>query len=115
MHSEDFHPGLSLRLTSSTFSAGDELKGVLSWSFAEKNREIALACGWYVSGSRYVDFRCHAQKVFRTADAVGEAPVSFQLPAGPLTLRGTLFEVQWIIEAVDVKTMRDSYLPFALR
>jgi hypothetical protein len=86
------------------FLPGEELAGMVSWSFDRSPKALELRLFWYTKGRGITDARIVETIRFEDPEPEGHREFRFVLPEGPSSFVGTLIILNWALELVAEPT-----------
>lgn len=105
---------IQIKLDASVIRPGELLKGSVVWDFDSVPLEIILTVSWRTSGKGTEDSDLILEEEWSPDSKSGERGFEFQMPRGPISVRGNLISIDWQVECSSKRPNATYSVPFVL-
>jgi len=105
---------LQILLKKSIYRPGELLKWAVEWEFDSTPSKITVEVSWTTSGKGTDDSENVFTEDWTPDSATGQRTFEYQLPRGPISVRGNLVSINWQIECTSHHPKAQDQEPFVL-
>ena len=105
---------LQILLKKSTCKPGELLKWTVVWEFDSTPSKLSIEISWRTCGKGTDDSETVFSEEWSPDSATGERSFEYQMPRGPLSVRGNLVTIGWSIECKSKRPDDQDTMPFVL-